>query len=612
MASSFPNLGRAPSLPSRIVTVDLAETHIGQPETGAKVDFTLPQDIHVRADGVIVQAGTVTLELDANGRGEIRLPCYSSASKPEDWVILVKKHWAPYPYPIRVPAGNTKISLASLEPPVEVSDAMAKFVPTDAVVRSIKEGSQWAASAEVDGGIINLDFTVPPGGTAWPRGGLNTSADLDGLFGQASAGIYRIQTQQIASALGLPSPAPGVLTVQWTRSVSGDDSMHIWEPATGGRFTRRYTGTWSTWVNDSWIKGAITSGDDLDAYSTFAAQGVYRVGTAAEAAAIAHIPTNAPGTLTVTWSGADRAYHEYSCLHGIFIRQLNAGAGWSDWTRLATLADIPDSPTASGPDAGLANSLLQEDFSRRMGGRILTGGKGAVAFRFDHGLAAFQTKVLPLLQARGIVGSQAINSRNWDYPENEGVTPEIVNVWVRDGLVEIWNHSATHTNPTSLAELEREIITGLAELRTQLPDAQIDGWAVPGVNATDPYMGFGTGTSVQDFYQTDAGRMILTHHAVATGHIPGTHRRVLDGRIRQGQHQYTIDSRSITEIKTEIDQAITEKTGLQIMLHPSQLDLEGKLTTPELEEMLDYAVVKQTNGELVILSPYQLMIASSS
>lgn len=265
-----------------------------------------------------------------------------------------------------------------------------------------------------------------------------------------------------------------------------------------------------------------------------------------------------------------------------------------------------------GWNSGAANALLVQDYSRRRGGRKPTGGKAVVAFRADHGLANFASKMLPVCQTRGIVPSIALNSRNWSYPENTGVDAAMVDGWVAAGDVEIWNHGATHGNATSIADLKLEIVTGLAELRAQLPSAQIDGWVVPGVQATDPYMGFNNGTTAQAFYESMAGRLILEHHAVSTGYISGTHQMVLDGQVRQGGHQFTIDSQTLAAFQSEVDAAIANGTGLQVMLHPSQLDLEGKITTATFTAMIDYVVTKRDAGQLLTMSPYDMHLADAS
>ena len=63
-----PGLDLAPSVPSRIVTVDVIDMTEGAPAAGAKIDFILPQDLHATSDGKVLKAGTTTLTLDAQGR----------------------------------------------------------------------------------------------------------------------------------------------------------------------------------------------------------------------------------------------------------------------------------------------------------------------------------------------------------------------------------------------------------------------------------------------------------------------------------------------------------------------------------------------------------------
>lgn len=48
------------------------------------------------------------------------------------------------------------------------------------------------------------------------------------------------------------------------------------------------------------------------------------------------------------------------------------------------------------------------------------------------------------------------------------------------------------------------------------------------------------------------------------------------------------------------------------MLHPSQLDAAGNLTTAQFTEVLDYIVAKRTAGELVTLSPYEMAVADAT
>ena len=97
-------------------------------------------------------------------------------------------------------------------------------------------------------------------------------------------------------------------------------------------------------------------------------------------------------------------------------------------------------------------------------GPVDTAGRGAVALRCDHGLAAFRDKILPVTSKAGLRVSMAYNPRNWHYLENRGVTPSDLDAWVAEGHVERWNHSATHGPATRKTELVDEIVGGLAEI----------------------------------------------------------------------------------------------------------------------------------------------------
>lgn len=356
---------------------------------------------------------------------------------------------------------------------------------------------------------------------------------------------------------------------------------------------------------------AITSGTDIDTLRTPGARYIVNSNTIGQT--LLNAPSIQPATLDVEGTTGGLISHTWKELYssggGTTFVRTTASIGTTPYPFGAwkDLAAVPPAPTST--EAGLANDILVQDFSRRYGGRIKTLGKGAVAFRFDHGLANYRDMIKPLMDARVFKHSQVLNSRAWALAENTGVTEAIVDGWVQEGLLEIWNHGAlNHSDADTTAKLTDSIVTGLAELRAQIPSAKIDGWAVPGVTGT-LYMGFNGGITPDKFYATEAGRLILANHAVSTGGIANTYQRVLDGTVRQGQHQYTLDERTVAQAKAEIDLAIANKTGLQFMLHPSQVDLTGKITLAQFTEILDYVKTKETAGDLVVLSPYEMMVA---
>lgn len=336
--------------------------------------------------------------------------------------------------------------------------------------------------------------------------------------------------------------------------------------------------------------------------------GVHTIGSATAAENTANLPEVRPGTLIVESNAGEPVkvirFHPHMTTHFWVVTSRNVSGAMTDWWKV-------DAARGHG-GAYAPHTTRQAMMMHAIGGPINTGGRGAVAIRIDHGFANFKTKVLPILRTAGIVPMITYNPRNWDRAENDGVTPAEVNQWVADGWVEISNHGAHHTAAETPEALEDVIAGGLAEIEEQLPAAagQVWGFCVPGVQSGN-WMGFMPGGTPEN-WDTLAGSLIMKHHAFGSGYLPGTSLRVLDGTIRDGLGHATMDSATVASLRTRIDQAIAGRLGLQLMLHPSQLDEAGMMTTAQLQQVVDYIVAKRDAGELAVLSPYQMMVADAS
>lgn len=105
---------------SRVVEISAVEFTEDAPKAGT-VTFTLPCDLRHAASGTIIAAGSRTVQL-VDGRAALRIFTDSagltsdqiSRRRGDTWSIRVKKSWETQPYPIRVPAGTTPISLAAI------------------------------------------------------------------------------------------------------------------------------------------------------------------------------------------------------------------------------------------------------------------------------------------------------------------------------------------------------------------------------------------------------------------------------------------------------------------------------------------------------------------
>ncbi|MGP5715675.1 hypothetical protein ACTXO9_07265 [Brachybacterium tyrofermentans] len=359
-------------------------------------------------------------------------------------------------------------------------------------------------------------------------------------------------------------------------------------------------------------RGTMPLNADVNTYHTVTHSGLWHINSVAGAESVVGLPADAAGQqgefLVLQGSATGvQIFFPYGYYGGPFAyvrRLLNAStkeySPWEEW--------ITGTPIV----AAVAHAIRQTQFLHAMGGPIDTGGLGAVAIRCDHGFTAFRDKVLPAVKARGIKVAQAYNPRNWHYPENEGVTAADLNGWVAAGDVEIMNHSANHLGADTAPALRDQIVTALAEIEAQVPAAagKVWGFAPPGVSSGN-YGGFNDGRTPEG-WDTFAGRLILEHHAIGTGYLAGTSRRILDGTPRDGLGHITIDGQSLASLKAAVDEVIAARQGLQLMLHPSQLDATGKLSTAQFTELLDYIVAKRTAGELVTLSPYQLLVADAT
>lgn len=420
-------------------------------------------------------------------------------------------------------------------------------------------------------------------------------------------GFYGVRAQSTAlTMINIPVPYAGMLIVQKPRPANVSQ-VYIGS-GTGGfpsrhtRITRSDTSWTGPWVSDRNMQGFIPNGTNLD---TFQTAGDWIV-TPEIAATLTGWPTWLPAsyaTLTVVAEVRAIAFGGSQTL-----RALLTDGGYVVVDRVAageTFGAWPENPSAE-LDAGLSNSVLMQDWSRRMGGRkkVTT---ASVAFRFDHGLANFNSKIRAELESRGFKYSLALCSGQWDRTENVGVTQVMVNSWVLSGYAEIWNHSVNHSSGDGTeAGWKKAILDGLNDLRTQLPAAQIDGFAIPGSAGTN-FGGLTDALTLDQFHASPGGRFVLAHHAVASGYVADD-TRWQDGVPRQALGHYTLDARTLADVQALVAGAQADRRAIQFMLHPSRLDTAGYMTTAEFISILNYVQAEQAAGRLKVVSPYEQLL----
>lgn len=359
----------APSLTSRVVVIRGIDITEGYPAQG-EITFSLPWDVSVKPDGRFVQAGSVTVKLDANGEARVRLPTADPDTDPDSWFIVVKKSWAPHAYPIRIPVGETQINLVDIPVVQELPTAAAPGFFLTGAAATIATGGQASVSTTVAGGIANFAFTIPSG--EWERGVIAAGADLDSLL---IPGAYNVGTYAIAnSLLNRPTLAAAInrSTVEVLKTATGN-VVQRWTTLPGAAadppvMQRQYddAGAWSAWRRTDdissasrqyfvdqiaaarWLRSALTAGTDLN---TVVADGAYRIGTYAIANSLLNRPTITsavnPATLEVLALANGALKQRWTTLAGASAdsptleRRRDNGGAWTDWVRTDLVVSSP-------------------------------------------------------------------------------------------------------------------------------------------------------------------------------------------------------------------------------------------------------------------------------
>lgn len=278
----------------------------------------------------------------------------------------------------------------------------------------------------------------------------------------------------------------------------------------------------------------------------------------------------------------------------IFFRTKFNSTTWTPWVNLANGQFPAPPPSGSHP---LRVQSFKDDYPL-----VSTEGKGAVVFRYDHGLTNLKSSLLPLHEQHNIPLYVAMNSRLWNDAENSGASHADARAWINAGIAEFGNHTADHRDRNTAEGIYDNIVNGRKELEDQLQTI-IHGFTVPGLSEYNAFEGFGGG-SLDSYSDTYAGGLILANHAVCSGTM-GSTLRPLDGQVRQGGRHYTWEARSWENIKTQIDNAVAQKSALTLMAHPKHLGTSGYFDTALADQVITYVRELINGGQLADISYYQ-------
>lgn len=413
----------------------------------------------------------------------------------------------------------------------------------------------------------------------------------------------------------LDSVQPGTLTVR--TAGAGLTVQELRGYNAGGCWARSNTNlsytAWTRWrqVSSGYVSGKLPADANADTYAAGAYRGAWVVADQASADTIRNLPVKVPGLLDVLSLASTMPMQEYRSFESVprrwtRTRDVAGGKPWGAWVLEGG---------SSGGSATDANRLLVEAFTRRRGGRRGTGGTGAIAFRFDHNVEPFKNKVLPRLIARGIPATLAVVADMLDpgYSRDPAttVTWQEIQGWAHNHGIEPAWHSKTHEVADNIQAITSEIVGGYEKIATNLPQCAIETALMVGVSGTY-YGGFGPVDSPAKFYDTEAGRLFLRTVAVTNGHMGG-YFRPLTGQPQQGLAHETIEAyASAADIIALIREAQDTGSGLCVMMHPSNLDAPGYITSAILDEVLNYVAAERNAGRLAVLTHSGLLMADAS
>lgn len=259
------------------------------------------------------------------------------------------------------------------------------------------------------------------------------------------------------------------------------------------------------------------------------------------------------------------------------------------------------------------NTALIDAFVARRGGAIGTAGKVAVAFRCDHHLNKFESRLLPLHQKYGIPVTIAALSQMFRVEigangSNNLSFPRLQALALANGL-EIANHGATHTDADTPQRLREEIVYSRNAFATVMPKVPLELFIPPGVGGTE-YMGFAGGKTQYSFQKYLAGRLITQQHALSTGYVPGYWPMTGNPLDSMGNVHVGIENADYARRGPDfIAAARKQGRGVCFMYHPSLVD---DTDLQAIEDFFAWCARERDAGRLEILTTSGLMMASFS
>lgn len=478
--------------------------------------------------------------------------------------------------------------------------------------------------------IFVADVTGPrgPAGSIY-KGPIPNGSNINTWHTPAYEGSWTFSGSGAATLTGLPSGVvagqlfvlPGLGGQFLTSYASSGSPEAFWfrgRTNLSGGF-----GSWQNLNSKETLKnrGLVPPGTNLNYWYLKERTGEWEINSTTNAQEVANLPVIAPGKLTNNAGGiATQIYQSYGLggtAPGFWHRSIaNVSTNaWSEWVNLYASGGSSGGGSSDTEQYALKHAFRLDEARKRLGYKLGTGGKAAIALQFDDYNGLFRDKVLPILREFDIPATMAL-AVNWvegnvNHELNETVPWPTVQSWVLNDGVEPQSHSWTHSAASSTSQLKKEIIDSADHMEKQMPSVVIDGWSMPGTGvSSDPYGGY-NGQSVKDFTETTAGKMLLSRYAFV-GARKGGYLQPGGGQDIIGQSHGMSEVYTVAEFKAGVEEAIKGRYALATMHHPGWLDTSGYKTTAQLRECIQWLAAQRDAGRLVIVTRRALNVFDST
>lgn len=356
---------------------------------------------------------------------------------------------------------------------------------------------------------------------------------------------------------------------------------------------------WSSWERLNSLGSdsnprLLPSGTNINFYHALKRGYTYEINSQAVADTITGLPgAGRPGVLKDIKSTGFQTYMEYGASPTYWFRGITSVTtkAWGEWQALNGGGGSSKADTATP-------HLVRADMARkRLGYKIGTGGRGVILLRFDDYPQDFLTKVLPELRANNLPAYWACTVR---HVETEQPTPwATVQAWALNDGVQNWGHSWTHSAASTPAALQKEIVESADYFETNMPAVRIDGWVMPGTGADNPYGGY-NGVTDADFYDTEAGRLILSRYGIVNAARGGALQPA--GGHPIGQSHLTFERWTLAQFKDEVTAAAKAGAALSLMAHPQNIGLAGYMSTADFKAAMSWLAAERDAGRVMTLT----------